>query len=426
MNKILQTGMALFSTLIFSASGASAEERWIVTNSEREAWMAYSALDIVRRVTDYEVGVYEAQNGWLAVAIGPFTEEKVSIAFYDLMVREVIPEDSRVSGTGCCIQTVERPLGFPDPEDIENTTEPLTLLWDLLPQTESWSILMTSIEELSEEMSERADEIGTPPHSHLFGTSINELHANEHKCMILSKLLQIDLPRGTFEQEYPDPLKSIDGEGLRLAAHSLGNFHYIVQSTLPMGEDRWKHDWNLGCADSDDVPSLNYQTPTISAFYDVDESTLRILGDVESGFAQRVISALQMHPEVDTVALGSGGGYIYEAFEAGEAIRSRGLTTTLYNDCMSACTLVFLAGTDRLVWSPYPRLGFHMASLDGVELHPGDGVYEDIRAYSDWMGISGLRIVGLMMKAGSSDMYFPELEELGRLGVVTWCQRMAC
>ena len=67
-----------------------------------------------------------------------------------------------------------------------------------------------------------------------------------------------------------------------------------------------------------------------------------------------------------------------------------------------------------------------MASLDGVELHPGDGVYEDIRAYSDWMGISGLRIVGLMMKAGSSDMYFPELEELGRLGVVTWCQRMAC
>jgi hypothetical protein len=211
-----------------------------------------------------------------------------------------------------------------------------------------------------------------------------------------------------------------------LAAHSLNNLHYITERLLPMGNDRWKHNWNLGCAGNEKLNGSAYVNPDTAAFYDVEGTTLSILGDVEEGFAQKVIDALNAHPNIDTVALGSGGGYVYESFLAGEAIRSRGLTTTLYNDCMSACTFVFLAGVDRQVWSPYPRLGFHMASLDGVEVHPGDSVYEAVRLYSDSLGVSGLGVVGLMMKAGAADMHFPNLDKLGEMGIVTWCQRLAC
>ncbi len=51
--------------------------------------------------------------------------------------------------------------------------------------------------------------------------------------------------------------------------------------------------------------------------------------------------------------LGSGGGYIDEAMKAGAYIRRKGLDTTLYNNCDSACPLVVMAGVERLNWSPY-------------------------------------------------------------------------
>ena len=56
---------------------------------------------------------------------------------------------------------------------------------------------------------------------------------------------------------------------------------------------------------------------------------------------------------------GSGGGYIDEAMKAGAYIRRKELGTTLYINCDSACPLVFMAGVERLNWSPYPKLGFH-------------------------------------------------------------------
>lgn len=409
------------------ASLAQAEDKWIITHSEREAWMAHDLADGVRRVTDFPVGVYRSSNGWLAVAVGPFSEDDVGAGFYDLMVRHVVPDDSRIVGAACCVEEVARPLGSPSPiDDGPSEQEPTFLMWELLPELTSWSGFTSSVEALSETMTTRADGIGSPPHSYFIGSGMNELHGPEHQCLVLAMLLELDGVSEPFVQKYPNPAASTDGEMLRIAAHSLSNLHFIIERLLPMGEDRWKHDWNLGCAGREELTEPVYTDPSTSAFYDVDGTTLRILGDVEEGFAQRIVDALNANPGIEAVTLGSGGGYVYEALAAGEVIRNLGLTTSLYNDCMSACTFVFLAGVDRQVWSPYPRLGFHMASVNGVEVHPGDSVYEDIRNYSDWMGVSGISVVGLMMKAGAADMHFPSLDELSEVGAVTWCQRMAC
>lgn len=417
---------SIFAGLLW-ASLVQAEEKWIITHSEREAWIAHELADEVRRVTAFPVGVYRSSNGWLAVAVGPFSEDDVNAGFYDLMVRHVVPEDSRIVGSGCCVEEVVKPSSSTNPVEVRSREqESEFLMWALLPELTSWSEFASSVEALSETMTARANEIGAPPHSYFVGSAANELHGPEHQCLVLAMLLGIDIVADPFVQKYPNPAASTDGETLRFAAHSLSNLHFTIERLLPMGEDRWKHDWNLGCAGREELTETAYIDPSTSAFYDVEGMTLRILGDVEEGFAQRVLDALNANPEIETVALGSGGGYVYEALAAGEVIRNLGLTTRLYNDCMSACTLVFIAGVNREIWSPYPSLGFHMASVDGVEVHPGDSVYQDIRQYTDWMGISGIRVVGLMMKAGASDMHFPSLGELSEMGAVTWCQRMAC
>ena len=47
------------------ASLVQAEEKWIITHSEREAWIAHELADEVSRVTAFPVGVYRSSNGWL-------------------------------------------------------------------------------------------------------------------------------------------------------------------------------------------------------------------------------------------------------------------------------------------------------------------------------------------------------------------------
>src|SRR5204863_516020 len=60
--------------------------------------------------------------------------------------------------------------------------------------------------------------------------------------------------------------------------------------------------------------------------------------------------------------LESPGGSLDDGIELGKAVRLKRLRTLTREPCASACALVFLGGTERLLVGPQARIGFHHAA----------------------------------------------------------------
>lgn len=100
---------------------------------------------------------------------------------------------------------------------------------------------------------------------------------------------------------------------------------------------------------------------------------LEIAGSFSWSVPQNLQVTLAATPQVRIVSLNSPGGHVAPAMEVAEIIRSRGLATYVGRFCASACTLVFLGGTQRWL-APGARLGFHEARAPGYPAELADGV----------------------------------------------------
>lgn len=89
-----------------------------------------------------------------------------------------------------------------------------------------------------------------------------------------------------------------------------------------------------------------------------DGRSLILDGEITHGAAQRFSTALAAAPGVKRVVLHSSGGLILEAGVIADAIRKRGLDTYVETLCVSACTIILLAGRDR-AGTPMAKIGFH-------------------------------------------------------------------
>jgi hypothetical protein len=89
-----------------------------------------------------------------------------------------------------------------------------------------------------------------------------------------------------------------------------------------------------------------------------DGTVIEIDGPIVFGVTERVQALLADHPAVTAVRLTSPGGRVVEARDLRDLIRERGMTTVATGNCASACTVVFLAGRERLL-APGGNLGFH-------------------------------------------------------------------
>jgi hypothetical protein len=182
--------------------------------------------------------------------------------------------------------------------------------------------------------------------------------------------------------------------------------------------------WNLGCVRQHGIGQEHAiaRAPG-QALIEVRGEHLHVLGDIEQGFFERFQAVIERNRGVKYVQLGSGGGSVRDAMMAGFLVRRLGLITLLYSDCYSACPLVFLGGKERLVWSPYPRLGFHQVSVGGQAMERGHEVYDAIRRYADRMGANGSYLIELMHMAGPANMTYPDVGRLCDVGITTWVQR---
>ena len=92
---------------------------------------------------------------------------------------------------------------------------------------------------------------------------------------------------------------------------------------------------------------------------------LELSGDVTYGLANRLEEELKDHPSASTIRLNNNGGLISEAYRVGQIIAAHQLDTVVSEECVSACTIIFLAGKHRILEKD-GRLGFHAAiSPDG-------------------------------------------------------------
>lgn len=255
------------------------------------------------------------------------------------------------------------------------------------------------------------------------GTTYNEINAPEHACYALGVMVGRAgaVEHLKFDRSAPVAAKnSTEAHGLRVTAVSLDNFKLAVERVTRLSQEERAIEWNLDC-----VGKLGIRGPFVrppdSAFYLLKNSgrVLQVLGPITTGFAARLRQAIEQNAGIQTVALGSGGGSVYEALEAGRYIRAMRLGTVLWNDCLSACPLVFAGGVERAIFSPYPSLGFHKIYTSSGPVPLDSQVYRDITSYLAEMGVSNGFVLSRMLSAEPNQMTYVEGTEdalcLGRL-----------
>jgi len=285
------------------------------------------------------------------------------------------------------------------------------------PNREYWSRAIADAKKQSERYYAEARRRGVPC---CLGTMFNEVDVPKHQCAILGRLLEKQEHVRHLEKYEVPP----DAEDLQVFAQSRANFASVAEYLLSLVERQWVVIWNLDCAGKMDIPALaSIRDQNPKATFHVKDGALFVLGDITAGFAEELARALAENSKIDSVALGSAGGSIIDAIKAGRMIRSLGLKTVLWANCYSACTIVFLGGVERLIWSPYPELGFHQASIYGVDISPGSEVYRLLASYAVTMGANPRFLLAAMFAATSSAIYVPDAELLCQNKITTWIQR---
>ncbi|MGJ5175435.1 RDD family protein [Bradyrhizobium oligotrophicum] len=144
---------------------------------------------------------------------------------------------------------------------------------------------------------------------------------------------------------------------------------------------------------------------------------LEFAGGIKFGVAREMADLLDAMPDVKTVRLNSQGGRIREAQRMSDLIKARGLSTLVEQNCLSACTIVFLGGTDRaIMWNA--RLGFHQPFYRGLRAADRRAAIELEESRLQKFGLSRDFAVRAN-QAEPSSMWYPETRELLRENVAT-------
>jgi hypothetical protein len=144
---------------------------------------------------------------------------------------------------------------------------------------------------------------------------------------------------------------------------------------------------------------------------------LEFSGGITFGVARELEEFLDAMGSLKTVRLNSIGGRILEAQKMSDMIRAHGLSTDVTQDCMSACTIVFLGGKERFM-TPSARLGFHQPVFRGMTAADRRAAISNEEARLQRLGLS--KDFAIRANAATPDgMWYPDQDELLREKVVT-------
>lgn len=249
----------------------------------------------------------------------------------------------------------------------------------------------------------------------------------KHRCAILGRMLgKLHVIAELERFDYPPLSDSLDPlEAIQIGV-SLDNWVYEAKTALAQSEPERINTWNLDCVGTLVAEGEGIRSDRPEADIESDGENLTFYGNIDAGFYDRFLAALDQYPETRQISLGSGGGSVKDALLAGREIRRRGLNTTLFGNCYSACPLVFVGGVERILWASVRHdFGFHrLATRDGSTLPDDHAIYRLIADYLTEMGVDAETYIGWMQSADPTDMYSPEPWDLCNPGITTFVQRI--
>ncbi|MGF3026787.1 hypothetical protein ACQVP2_28715 [Methylobacterium aquaticum] len=144
---------------------------------------------------------------------------------------------------------------------------------------------------------------------------------------------------------------------------------------------------------------------------------VRLWGDLNDGTAARLRVVLDAHPGVTRLHLTSDGGLVDEGAAIGEQVATRGIATYVPDYCVSACTLAFIRGRERLIVAD-SRLGFHAPYEPGMfgQMIPVDASDERGRYLAAGLDPA---FVEQALATPSRDIWIPDPARLRAAGVIT-------
>lgn len=142
-----------------------------------------------------------------------------------------------------------------------------------------------------------------------------------------------------------------------------------------------------------------------------------VIGTLREGSAAEVQKILDAAPGATSLVLNSNGGRLFEAQQLARAVRNRNLDTYVEDQCVSACTYVFLAGRARAA-TPNARIGFHQPSFPGLDTDTQISMTQDMMDVYRSAGLpeAFLQRIG---RTSPEDMWYPTREELVNSNVIT-------
>lgn len=144
---------------------------------------------------------------------------------------------------------------------------------------------------------------------------------------------------------------------------------------------------------------------------------LVLVGYINSDSEREITNLIESNPRIQIVDLVSLGGRIVPALDLARLIETRGLTTYARGDCVSACTLVFLAGTKRIL-NMDAHLGFHQPSFPGLTAQDLSQQLDDMRTFYLKHGLSKIFVDQALSRSGTA-VWYPTQDELIRAGAIT-------
>lgn len=148
-----------------------------------------------------------------------------------------------------------------------------------------------------------------------------------------------------------------------------------------------------------------------------DHRTLEFTGPIAFGVTRRVRAVLDAYPSITTLRLTSPGGRVVEARDLSALIARRGLTTVAVDNCASACTVLFMAGEERLL-APTSTLGFHRYRSPDPRQEEAEQNMAIDRRYFEARGLPSW-FIDRAFTTPNGGMWRPSLDEMKVANVIT-------
>jgi hypothetical protein len=154
--------------------------------------------------------------------------------------------------------------------------------------------------------------------------------------------------------------------------------------------------------------------------YDGTHRSIEVVGPLGPGIAEAFRQEFEKHPDVKWVNLTSPGGLVVEGRRLRDLIYARQLNIYVRTGCVSACTLAFIAGQERVMrkgafigFHQYRKLGSKL-TLDVLREH----FQNQDRSYFSGRGVSR-EFLNKMFDADNSSMWELSAEEAVKAKLAT-------